>query len=123
MMNPTILMTSTVKVLPHKVTRSNSPCVILSENLLSKLNAQSPPHTTNHKRKRNYKSVYIVFKGRGLWHDPVYLQRKETLRRYNKDLSANYALCSFGRAERMAKSRWDAKLWSPLVISYCNKRH
>ena len=70
----------------------NSPCLILSENLLSNLKAQGPPHMKNRKRKRNYKSVYIVFKRRGLWHDPAYLQRKETLRHYIKDLSGNYAL-------------------------------
>ena len=47
----------------------NSPCLILSENLPSKLKAQGQPRMTNHtKRKGDYKAFYTILKRRGLWH-------------------------------------------------------
>ena len=49
---------------------------------------------TNHsKRRLDYKAFDIILKRRGLWHNPIYLQRKEALRCYIEDVRGVMAMC------------------------------
>jgi len=64
----------------------SSPCVLFGESLLSCLRAFGQPRMTNHmKWKGDYKSFYTILNRCGLWHDPIYIARKEALGCYMED--------------------------------------
>ena len=93
----------------------NSPCVILSDNIPSKLKAHGQPRMTNHsKRKGDYKAFYTILKRRGLWRDPVYLQRKEALGRYVEDVREVMPIC----VVENVRKRWP----NPDGVPYCGHR-
>ena len=76
----------------------NAPCVVLSENLPSRLRAYGQPRMTNHvKRKGNYRAYYTILKRKGLWRDAVNLQRnserKEALGCYIEDVREVMPVC------------------------------
>lgn len=49
---------------------------------------------TNHsKRRLDYKACDTILKRRGLWRNPIYLQRKEALRCYIEDVREVMAIC------------------------------
>lgn len=93
----------------------NSPCVILSDNIPSKLKAHGQPRMTNHsKRKGDYKAFYTILKRRGLWRDPVYLQRKEALGCYVEDVREVMPIC----VVENVRKRWP----NPDGVPYCGHR-
>ena len=93
----------------------NAPCVLLSGTLPSKLQAYGQPRMTNHvKRKSNYKAFYTILKHKGLWRDPVYLQRKEALGCYIEDVREVMPIC----VVEDVRKRWP----NPDGVPYCGHR-
>ena len=93
----------------------NLPCVILSDNIPSKLKAHRQPRMTNHsKRKGDYKAFYTILTRRGLWRDPVYLQRKEALGCYVEDVREVMPIC----VVENVRKRWP----NPDGVLYCGHR-
>ena len=90
----------------------NSPCVILSDNIPSKLKAQGQPRMTNHSKSwLDYKAFDTILKRRGLWRDTIYLQRKEALRCYMEDVREVMAIC----VVENVRKRWP----NPDGVQYC----
>ena len=122
----TLSMTSSGMSLPLKVTWNlqktanfaliaETRRVILSDNIPSKLKAHGQPRMTNHsKRKGDYKAFYTILKRRGLWRDPVYLQRKEALGCYVEDVREVMPICVVGNVRK----RWP----NPDGVPYCGHR-
>ena len=93
----------------------NTPCILQSQNLPSRLYAHGQPKLTNHsKRKGDYKTYYTILKRRGLWRDPVYLQRKEALGCYIEDLREVMPVC----VVEDVRKRWP----NPVGVPYCGHR-
>ncbi|KAK2555110.1 hypothetical protein P5673_023077 [Acropora cervicornis] len=71
-----------------------SSCVLFSETLPARLRAFGLPRMTNHtKRKGDYRSFYTILNRRGLWHDPIYIARKEALGCYVEDVREVMPIC------------------------------
>ena len=95
----------------------SSPCVILSDNIPSKLKAQGQPRMTNHsKRRLDYKAFDTILKRRGLWRNPIYLQRKEALRCYIEDVREVMAMC-------VVEIQTGCNTVVTMVMTYCNIRY
>lgn len=93
----------------------NSPCILRSENLPDKLRASGPPRMTNHcKRKADYRALYTILKRKGLWRDPIYVQRKEALGCYIDDVREVMPVC----VVEDVRKRWP----NPDGVPYCGHR-
>lgn len=93
----------------------NSPCILVSRNLPSRLIARGQPRLTNHiKSKGDYKAYYSILKKKGLWRDRVYLQRKEALGCYIEDVREVLPVC----VVEDVRKRWP----NPDGVPYCGHR-
>lgn len=93
----------------------NMPCILQSQNLPSRLHAHGQPKLTNHSKwKGDYKSYYTILKRKGLWRDPVYLQRKEALGCYIEDVREVMPVC----VVEDVRKRWP----NPGGVPYCGHR-
>jgi len=45
------------------------------------------------KRKEDYQSFYTILNGHGLWHDPIYITRKEALGCYVEEVWEVMPVC------------------------------
>jgi len=92
-----------------------SSCVLFSETLPARLRAFGLPRMTNHmKRKGDYRSFYTILNRRGLWHDPIYIARKEALGCYVEDVREVMPIC----VVENVKKRWP----NPDGVPYCGHR-
>lgn len=72
---------------------------------------------TNHSKKRlDYKAFDTILKRRGLWRDPIYLQRKEALRWYIEDVREVMAMC-------VVEIQTGCNTVVTMVMTYCNIRY
>ena len=93
----------------------SSPGVISSETLPARLRAFGEPRMNNHmKRKGDYRSFYTILNRRGLWHDPVYIARKEALGCYVEDVREVMPVC----VVEDVRKRWP----NPDGVPYCGHR-
>ena len=93
----------------------NMPCILQGENLPDRLRLHGQPRLTNRsKRKGDYKTYYTILKRRGLWCDPVYLQRKEALGCYVEDVREVMPVC----VVEDVRKRWP----NPDGVPYCGHR-
>ena len=93
----------------------STPCVLSSANLPARLRASGQPRLTNHvKRKGDYKAFYTILKRKGLWSDPIYLQRKEALGCYIEDIREVMPIC----VVEDVRKRWP----NPDGVPYCGHR-
>ena len=93
----------------------SSPCVIFSETRPAHLRAFGQPRLNNHmKRKGDYRCFYTILNRHGLWHDPVYIARKEALGCYVEDVREVMPVC-------VVEDVW--KRWpNPDGVPYCGHR-
>ena len=91
------------------------PCITLLPTHPARLSAYGQPRVTNHtRRKGDYRSYYSLLKTKGLWRDPVYLERKEALGCYIDDVREVMPLCVVGDVRK----RWP----NPEGVPYCGHR-
>ena len=93
----------------------STPCVLSIGNLPARLRASGLARLTNHmKRKGDYRAFYTILKKKGLWSDPIYLQRKEALGCYIEDIREVMPIC----VVEDVRKRWP----NPDGVPYCRHR-